>query len=304
MIDMSKLTVVGSSNTDMVVKTPRFPVPGETIIGGEFFMFPGGKGGNQAVAASRMGGDVSFITSLGDDIFGQNAMAGYKDEDIDMSGSIVHPNQASGVALITVNAEGENEIVVASGANNLLNVSHLEDCFDMLKSSPLILTQLETPLSVVSYLATFCREHNIPLVINPAPAQKLDSEILKGLYLITPNETETMILTGKEVSDEESAVEAAEKFMEMGVENVLITMGKRGAFFMNAKEQFMVAPPKVEAVDTTAAGDVFNGALVVFLSEGKSWKESIDLACKAAAVSVTRMGAQTSAPKRSEIANY
>ena len=301
---MAKLTVVGSSNTDMVVKTPRFPVPGETILGGEFFMFPGGKGGNQAVAASRMGGDVTFITSLGDDIFGQNAMAGYKGEGIDMSGSIVHSDQASGVALITVNAEGENEIVVASGANNLLNESHLEECFDMLKDSPLILTQLETPLSVVSYLARFCREHEIPFVINPAPAQKLDSHILKGLYLITPNETETTILTGKEVSDEKSAIEAAEKFMEMGVENVLITMGKRGAFFMNAKEQFMVAPPTVEAVDTTAAGDVFNGALVVFLSEGMSWEESIDLACKSAAVSVTRMGAQTSAPKRSELANF
>ena len=301
---MSKLTVVGSSNTDMVVKTPRFPVPGETIIGGEFFMFPGGKGGNQAVAASRMGGEVSFITSLGDDVFGHNAMEGYKAEGLDMSGSIVHQNQASGVALITVNAYGENEIVVASGANSLMESQHLKNNAEILKNSPLVLTQLETPLEVVGYLASFCREWKIPLVINPAPAQKLDDDILKGLYLITPNETETTILTGKEVTDEKSATEAAEILLGLGVENVLITMGKRGAFFKNAQEEFTITPPRVDAVDTTAAGDVFNGALVVFLSEGKPWRESIDLACRAAAVSVTRMGAQTSAPKREEIANF
>ena len=206
---MSKLTVVGSSNTDMVVKTPRFPVPGETIIGGEFFMFPGGKGGNQAVAASRLGGMVSFITSLGDDVFGNNAMEGYKKEGIDMSGSMIHQNQASGVALITVNAQGENEIVVASGANNLLDTRQLKNNADILKNSALVLTQLETPTEAVDYLASFCREWEIPLVINPAPAQKLDDNVLKGLYLITPNETETTIMTGREVTDEKSASEAA-----------------------------------------------------------------------------------------------
>ena len=301
---MAKLTVVGSSNTDMVVKTPRFPVPGETIIGGEFFMFPGGKGGNQAVAASRMGGEVSFITSLGDDVFGHNAMEGYKAEGINMSGSKIHSDKASGVALITVNADGENEIVVASGANNLLNIEQLDSCVEILKSSPLILTQLETPMAVVSYLASFCKKREIPLVINPAPAQKLDDEILKGLYLITPNETETTILTGKEVTDEKSASLAADILLNMGVQNVLITMGKRGSFFKNADDQFTITPPKVTAIDTTAAGDVFNGALVVFLSEGRSWRESIDMASKAAALSVTRMGAQTSAPKRQEIANF
>ena len=300
---MSKLTVVGSSNTDMVVKTPRFPVPGETIIGGEFFMFPGGKGGNQAVAAARMGGEVSFITSLGDDVFGTNAMEDYKKEGIDMSGSMIHKGKASGVALITVNAQGENEIVVASGANNLMDTAQLIQNANILKSSPLVLTQLETPISVVKHLASSCRSWGIPLVINPAPAQKLDQNILNGLYLITPNETETTILTGIEVADENSAAKAAEKLMEFGVENVLITMGKRGAFFKNADEEFIVAPPRVEAVDTTAAGDVFNGALVVFLSEGKPWRESIDMACRAAAISVTRMGAQTSAPQREELAN-
>ena len=301
---MSKLTVVGSSNTDMVVKTPRFPVPGETIIGGEFFMFPGGKGGNQAVAASRIGGEVSFITSLGDDVFGHNALEGYKAEGINMSGSKIHPDTASGVALITVNAEGENEIVVASGANNMLDIEQLDSCAEILKSSPLILTQLETPMAVVSYLASFCKKREIPLVINPAPAEKLDDEILNGLYLITPNETETTILTGKEVTDGKSASLAADILLNMGVQNVLITMGKRGSFFKNADDQFTTIPPKVTAVDTTAAGDVFNGALVVFLSEGRSWRESIDMASKAAAVSVTRMGAQTSAPKRQEIANF
>ena len=242
---MSKLTVVGSSNTDMVVKTPRFPVPGETIIGGEFFMFPGGKGGNQAVAAARMGGEVSFITSLGDDVFGTNAMEDYKKEGIDMSGSKIHKGKASGVALITVNAQGENEIVVASGANNLMDTAQLIQNDNILKSSPLVLTQLETPISVVKHLASSCRAWGIPLVINPAPAQELDQNILKGLYLITPNETETTILTGIDVTDEKSAVNAAEKLMEFGVENVLITMGKRGAFFKNADEEFVITPPRV-----------------------------------------------------------
>ena len=298
---MAKLTVVGSSNTDMVIKTPRFPLPGETIIGGDFFMFPGGKGGNQAVAAARMGGEVSFICCLGDDVFGRQSLEGYNKEGIDTSGILLLKDVPSGVALITVNAQAENEIVVASGANNSLSAEHLRANKAKIEETGLVLTQLETPVSVVAELASLCRNSDIPLIINPAPAQELSDDILDGLYLITPNETETHILTGIEISDKESASRAASALLIKGVRNIIITMGKRGAFFKNAEEEFTVLPPKVEAVDTTAAGDVFNGALAVCLAEQMSWKESIDLASRAAAVSVTRMGAQASAPYKKEV---
>ena len=298
---MSKIVVVGSSNTDMVVKTQHFPEPGETVMGGNFFMFPGGKGANQAVAAARMGGDVSFICCTGDDQFGQNALEAYKKEGIDVSGSVVAPGMASGVALITVNRDGENEIVVASGANNLLSPSHIKDQANILGKAAIVLTQLETPMEVVTYLAHHCKGSGQSLIINPAPAQTLSDDILKGLFLITPNETETKILTGIEVHDENSAERACAILFQKGVQNVLITMGSRGAFFMNEKEKLMIEAPKVTAIDTTAAGDVFNGCLAVFLAQKMSWRTSIQQATKAAAISVTKMGAQTSAPFKHEM---
>ncbi|MEP0131808.1 MAG: ribokinase [Eudoraea sp.] len=298
---MSEIVVVGSSNTDMVVKTPRFPEPGETILGGDFFMFPGGKGANQAVAAARLGGKINFICCVGDDIFGQNALEGYKKEGININGALIAKGKPSGVALITVNSEGENEIVVASGANNLLSITHLESVSNQIQGADIILTQLETPIPLIGHLASYCRENRQKLIINPAPAQELSDDILKELYLITPNETETRILTGIEVVDETSASRACEALFQKGVKNVLITMGSRGAFFMNSEVNFTAKAQKVDAIDTTAAGDVFNGALAVCLAQKMPWKESIEFANKAAAMSVTKMGAQTSAPYLNEI---
>lgn len=298
---MARIVVVGSSNTDMVVKTPRFPEPGETILGGDFFMFPGGKGANQAVAAVRMGGTVSFICCIGDDIFGQNALLGYKKEGLNVDGCLVAEGSPSGVALITVNKEGENEIVVASGANNLLTAAHISSHEALLNSAEIVLTQLETPLEVVKQLASICRNSGRRFIVNPAPAQPLSDNILEGLFLITPNETESKLLTGIDVKDEDSAELACQEFFDKGVQNVIITMGSRGAFFMNSTEKILIPPPNVSAVDTTAAGDIFNGTLAVFLAQGLSWKESISLANKAAAISVTKMGAQASAPFKHEI---
>ena len=298
---MSEIVVVGSSNTDMVVKTPRFPEPGETILGGDFFMFPGGKGANQAVAAARLGGKINFICCVGDDIFGQNALEGYKKEGININGVLIAKGEPSGVALITVNAEGENEIVVASGANNLLSKTHLEGVSKQIQGVDIILTQLETPIPVIAHLANYCRENNQKLIINPAPAQQLSDDILKELFLITPNETETRILTGVEVADETSASRACKALFQKGVKNVIITMGSRGAFFMNSEVHFTAKAQKVNAIDTTAAGDVFNGALAVCLAQNMHWKESIEFANKAAARAVTKMGAQTSAPYLNEI---
>ena len=186
---MSRVAVIGSSNTDMVVKTSRFPGPGETVLGGEFFMFPGGKGANQAVAAARMGADVRFFCVVGDDPFGQQAVSGYAQEGIRTDAIRVETGIASGVALITVNEAGENEIVVAPGANARLTDEYLAEQATLLKSAALALAQLEIPLPAIQYLARFCRENDIPFILNPAPARDLPSDVLQGLFGITPNQT-------------------------------------------------------------------------------------------------------------------
>ncbi len=301
---MPKIIVVGSSNTDMVVKTQRFPEPGETIIGGDFFMFPGGKGANQAVAAARAGGDVTFICSVGDDVFGQSALEGYRDEGIDVNAAKIVKDAASGVALITVNGEGENEIVVASGTNTNLSPIYVSEVMEEMDNDGIFLTQLETPIETIEYLARYSKLTDQPLIINPAPAQKLSDAILDGLFLITPNETEAKILTGISVDDDPSMEAAAQALLDSGVQHVIITLGSRGAFFMNREEKFLVPSHQVKVIDTTAAGDVFNGVLTVCLSNNMGWRESIAYANKAAALSVTKMGAQGSAPYKEEINKF
>jgi ribokinase len=288
----------------MVVKTARFPEPGETIIGGDFFMFPGGKGANQAVAAARAGGDVTFICAVGDDVFGQNALKGYREEGINIDASKIVNGAASGVALITVNGEGENEIVVASGTNTMLSPIYVSEVMEEMENDGMFLTQLETPIETIEFLARYSKLTDQPLIVNPAPAQELSDEILNGLFLITPNETEAKILTGISVDDAVSMQDAAQALLDKGVQNVIITLGSRGAFFSNSEEHFLVPSHQVQALDTTAAGDVFNGVLTVCLSQETGWRESIAYANKAAALSVTKMGAQGSAPYQEEINKF
>ncbi len=301
---MPKIIVVGSSNTDMVVKTDRFPLAGETILGGDFFMFPGGKGANQAVAAARAGGEVVFICAVGDDVFGQTALKGYQQEGIDIVHAQVIKDTNSGVALITINDEGENKIVVASGANGLLSPDRISKMIEGIDSECLFLTQLETPIETVEYLSSYCKMTDRRLIINPAPAQALTDEILEGLFLITPNETEAKILTGIYATDAASMQAAGLSLLDKGVKNVLITLGNKGAFFINAEEHFLVPSRKVRALDTTAAGDVFNGVFAVCLAQNLSWRESVDYANRAAALSVTKMGAQGSAPFKEAINQF
>jgi len=297
----NKIVVIGSSNTDMVLKTKRFPKPGETILGGDFFVFQGGKGANQAVAAARLGGKVSFICKVGNDAFGNAAIAAYAADGIDISGVLQHETAPTGVAVITINNEGENMIIVASGANALLGIDDLKNAGAILSAADWLITQLETPMPAIEYIAAYSKDHKKNLILNPAPAATLPETVYAGLFLITPNESETALLTGIEVSDEATATQAAAIFKSKGVQNVIITMGSQGAYVSTNEYQGMVESVKVKAVDTTAAGDVFNGALVVALAEGKTWQEAVLFACRAAAVSVTKMGAQQSAPYRKEI---
>lgn len=300
-MDVKKILVIGSSNTDMVIKTNHFPAPGETILGGRFLMNAGGKGANQAVAASRLGGVVTFIGKIGDDIFGKQAVQQLEDEGINVDFVAVDPENPSGVAMITVDRNGENSIVVAPGSNGTLSPADFDKAMAELDESEFVLMQLEIPIPTVEYIAQKAAQKLKKVVLNPAPAAGLSDELLRNLYLVTPNETEAELLTGIKVTDEQTALKAATILHEKGVEIVIITMGAAGAFLLADGKSEIIKAPKVDAVDTTAAGDTFNGSLLVALSEGKTIQESIAFANKAAAISVTRIGAQSSVPFRKEI---
>ena len=298
---MKKIIVIGSSNTDMVIKTEKLPAPGETILGGKFLMNPGGKGANQAVAASRLGGKVTFITKRGNDLFGNQAVGLLMREGVDIKYIVKDPDLPSGVALITVDSTGENSIVVAPGSNgNLLKEDIPSVIFDTGKFEILLL-QLEIPIDTVEYSAVTASEHGIKVILNPAPARKLSDNLLKNTWLITPNETEAETITGVIITDIPSAERAAELIQERGVKNVIITLGEAGAYIKSENYTGLIPGIKVKPVDTTAAGDVFNGALAVAISEGSDLKDAVIFANKAASISVTRMGAQASAPYRNEI---
>ena len=300
-ISRRQILVVGSCNTDMVIKAAHLPRPGETILGGTFFMNPGGKGANQAVAIARLGGSVTFICKTGSDIFGHQSQQLFEEEGINTSYVFSDSGNPSGVALITVDEKAENCIVVASGANANLLPSDLAKAEEAIEQADLILMQLEVPMETVCFVADIAWQKGKKVILNPAPAHPLPADLLRHLYLITPNETEAEMITGVKITDESSAGEAARLLSEMGVQHVIITLGSKGALIYSDGKTEMVPALKVEAVDTTAAGDVFNGALTVALSEGRSLKEAARFACKASAISVTRVGAQSSAPYRNEV---
>ena len=298
---MKKILVIGSSNTDMVIKTHKLPSPGETVLGGTFFMNPGGKGANQAVAAARLGGKVTFVTKIGNDLFGSQTIEGLKNEGIDTRNIVKDEESPSGIALITVNALGENNIVVAPGANGTLLPGDIPENHLLAGKYGILLLQLEIPIMTVEYSALTAAENGIKVILNPAPAQKLHDYLLKHIWLITPDETEAEIITGIKVTNAISAEAAATAFIKKGVKNVIITLGEKGAFVKTDEFTGIVPGISVNAVDTTAAGDVFNGALAVALAEGNKLKEAVFFANRAAGLSVTRLGAQASAPYRNEI---
>jgi len=298
---MGKIVVIGSTNTDMVVKSRKIPSPGETILGGTFMMNPGGKGANQAVAAARLNGNVTFVTKMGNDLFGEQAKHIFDFEGIDSRYIVNDPKNPSGIALIMVDQDGENCIVVAPGSNGTLSAYDIAEDVYGNDPSDVFLMQLEVPVSTIEFVAQKVFERGNRVILNPAPARQLSDDLLNCVDIITPNEVEAEILTGIKVVDAASAEEAADKLMSTGVKNVIITMGAAGAFLHTDKVSKLIPVVPVRAVDTTAAGDVFNGALAVAISEGKDLEEAVVFANKAASISVTRMGAQASAPYRKEI---
>jgi ribokinase len=301
---MNKIIVIGSSNTDMVIKTERLPLPGETVLGGTFLMNPGGKGANQAVAAVRLGGKVSFIAKTGNDVFGKQSVKLYREEGIDTGYIFTDTDNPSGVALISVDSKGENCIVVASGANASLSIADIEQARPGIETGSFLLMQLETSLETIEYAAQLAKKKGIKVILNPAPAQELPLSLFENLYLVTPNKTEAELLSGIKITDRQRAEKAAEEIAQKGVDNVIITLGAEGALIKERDTFHFVEAEKVIAVDTTAAGDTFNGALCVALSEGKGLADAVRFASKAAALSVTRMGAQASIPNRNEISNF
>lgn len=297
----NKIVVAGSTNMDMVVNTSHIPVPGETVLAGSFFMNPGGKGANQAVAIARLGGSVQFISKVGNDVFGRQASRMFDMEGVNTQYLFSDEEAPSGVALITVEQSGENCIVVAPGANAALVPADMEQALDDIGASAMLLMQLEIPLPTVKYLADYAADKNVKVMLNPAPAATLDKDLLKRIDIITPNMTEASLIAGIKVSDMEDAKKAALIIYEMGVETVIVTIGPLGAVICEKGVLSTVASPQVVAIDTTAAGDVFNGALAVALAEGRCIADATRFACIAASISVTRKGAQSSIPYRNEL---
>jgi ribokinase len=296
-----RILVLGSSNTDMMIRLDRIPKPGETILGGEFVTAAGGKGANQAVGAARAGGRVTFIARVGRDMFGEQAVTGFVRDGINVDYVFRDKVAPSGVALIYVAKDGENSIAVASGANGRLSPADVRKAKTVLAKASVLVMQLETPLETVQAAAELAAQAGVRVILNPAPARRLPNALLKRASILTPNESEAELLTGIKVDSEAAASKAADKLRARGVQTVILTLGARGAFVATAEARQLVSGFKVKAVDTTAAGDIFNGALAVALAEGQDLIKATRLANAAAALSVTRLGAQPSAPTRQEI---
>jgi len=301
---MQKILVIGSSNTDMVVNVPRIPKPGETIIGGKFLLAAGGKGANQAVTAARTGGNVTFVSKVGKDSFGQQSVNGYRNDDINTEYILFDEQEPTGVALIYVSADGENSIAVASGANMNISPDDIKNISSLISESNYLLMQLEIPLSTVKAAAIAAHNSNKKVILNPAPAQFLDDELLGCISIITPNESEAEILTGIKINTDKDIADAADFLLAKGIETVIITLGARGIYLATNNLKEFIPSFKVKSVDTTAAGDVFNGAFVTALSENKSLIDAAIFGNAASALSVTKAGAQPSIPTREEIDEF
>lgn len=300
---MKKLVVIGSSNMDLVVSTEHFPQPGQTVMGNKFMTNFGGKGANQAVAASLLGGDVTFICKVGNDDYGRSMIKKFRKDGIDTRHVSTTDQAATGIAIITVDAKGENTIVVASGANSLLSSEDIRNAESAISAADVLLMQLETPVESLRTAARMAHEMGKYVILNPAPAPKepLPSDLLKHIDLIIPNETEATSITSVEISDLQSAERALETLKKMGVKDAMITLGEKGVLAYEDGKVKLFPACKVQAIDTTAAGDTFCGALSVAICQGQGKKEAITFANKAAAYTVQHEGAQCAMPHLNDL---
>jgi len=287
---MKNILVIGSSNTDMVIRVGGLPHPGETVLGDQFQIFAGGKGANQAIAAHRAGANVRFLTAVGDDDFGKAAINTLVAEGIDTDAVQVVSGVPSGVALILVDHHGENCIAVAPGANAHITPKVVKEYGHIFMDVGFLLVQLETPMAAVEQAIALAAENNVKVILNPAPAATLSNNVLEKLFCITPNESELEALTGKEVRNVKNAVDAASQLLQGGVQNVVVTMGESGALLCNSDGAHHEKADSVQVVDTTGAGDTFNGVFTATLAAGQSLRNALRLAVAAASLSVQYAG--------------
>ena len=297
----ARVTVVGSLNMDLVIRSPRIPRPGETILAGQFRHVPGGKGANQAVAAARLGAQVSMIGRVGDDPFGHQLLENLAADGIDHTFVLRDGQAATGVALIVVDDAGENSIVVASGANMRLSPADVEAAETAIAGAHVLLLQLETPVEAVTRAAEIARAHIVPVMLNPAPACDLPPDLLALVDVLVPNEGEAALLAGRSVQSLAEAEAAARALQEMGIGTVILTLGKQGALLAQGTGIQVFPAFDVQPVDTTAAGDAFLAGLAVALAEGKPTAEAVHWANAAGALATTRLGAQPSLPNRGAV---
>lgn len=300
----SKVLIIGSAAVDLIIQLERLPKPGETIVGGTFSFAYGGKGANQAVGAARLGADITFVANIGEDDYGDQCVDNFVAEGINIDYINRDTNNSTAVAFIFVDAKGENAIGVASGANMKLSKTTVDDAKDVITDHKVMLLQLENPMETVRYAAKLGSEAGLPIILNPAPAFPLDNDMRSLIDIITPNETEAEILTGISVTDEDSANQAAKKLKDTGVSNVIITLGADGAYLLSDTKAVLIPSKKVESVDTTAAGDAFNGALAYAVAKGEELETAVNFANMAGAFAATRLGAQASMPTAAEYAEF
>ena len=296
-----KIIVFGSINMDFIARTSRLPVPGERIIGYDFQNLPGGKGANQAVACARLGAETMMIGCVGSDIFGDNIITELKNSKVDVSLISRNNRVSTGVALITVNETGENNIIIIPGANGEVGKNELMILESTLEKVDILLLQLEIPIDIVLQAAILGKEKKVTVILDPAPAQKFPEELFRLVDVFTPNEIETASLVGFNIDSWDKASKAAHIFLQKGVRQSVIKMGNKGTLLTNQKFEQIYPSVPVEAIDTVGAGDAFNGALAVALNEGKTINEAVQWGNAAGAFAVTRKGAQTAMPSRSEL---
>ncbi|MGF1685149.1 ribokinase [Photobacterium japonica] len=301
---MNKLVVLGSVNADHVLQVPSFPRPGETLHGRNYQVIPGGKGANQAVAAARLNADTGFIAYVGDDAFGINIREHFKMDGINIASVKMQPNCPTGIAMIQVADSGENSICISAEANAKLTAEAIETDLDAIRQADYLLMQLETPMCGIEKAAQTAKAAGTTVILNPAPARELPDTLLNHVDIITPNETEAEALTGITVDSDEAAQQAANVLHAKGIHTVMITLGAKGVWLSQGGEGKVIPGFRVEATDTTAAGDTFNGAFVTGLLEEMPLESAIKFAHAAAAISVTRFGAQTSIPRREEVEEF